>query len=60
VYRAAYKKTDFDMAVKMVPFVPEKTQEEVKKEINVLRKCRHPNIVSYYGCAIKDNYLWVR
>lgn len=56
---ATYKMTDFACAVKMVPFVSQLGREEVQKEIVVLRKCRHPNIVSYYGSCVHDSVLWV-
>jgi serine/threonine protein kinase len=60
VYKAAYINTDWIMAVKMVPFLSsQQGQDEVRKEINVLKKCRHPNIVSYFGCAMKDSFLWI-
>lgn len=35
-------------------------QEELKKEIDILKKCTNKNIVSYYGCLTTDNALWVR
>jgi len=33
--------------------------EEIRKEIDILKKCRHVNVVSLYGCCLKDNYVWV-
>eukprot|EP01103_Thecamoeba_quadrilineata_P013242 TRINITY_DN3615_c0_g1_i4.p1 TRINITY_DN3615_c0_g1~~TRINITY_DN3615_c0_g1_i4.p1 ORF type:complete len:675 (-),score=119.74 TRINITY_DN3615_c0_g1_i4:70-2094(-) len=40
-----------------------KSEEEAKasimKEINVLRKCNHQNIVRYYGCFFAEGALWI-
>jgi len=56
---AQYKSTDFVAAVKMIPFVSSDGREVVQKEIVVLRKCRHENIVSYFGSCVHDSVLWV-
>jgi serine/threonine protein kinase len=31
----------------------------LKKEINILKQCKCPHIVQYYGSYIKDNDLWL-
>ena len=51
--------TEFQAAVKMVPFVSQQGREEVQREIAVLRKCRHPNIVCYFGSCVHESVLWV-
>jgi serine/threonine protein kinase len=49
------------MALKIIPtFAAGKNVDDVSREINVLRRCRHPNIVSYYGSATTASELWVR
>lgn len=48
------------MAAKVIPLIAAgKRVEDVTQEINVLRKCRHPNIVSYYGSSASETELWV-
>lgn len=31
----------------------------LKKEITILKQCRHPNIVGYIGSYIKEGDLWL-
>jgi serine/threonine kinase 3 len=33
--------------------------ENVRKEIQFLRECDHPNVVAFYGAYYKDGALWV-
>ena len=33
---------------------------DLKKEIDILKKCRNDNIVSYFGYCFKDQSTWVR
>jgi len=47
-----------DLAVKIVEAVDD-DKGAVMREIQILKKCRHPNIVSYYGCSLKDRWLWI-
>lgn len=46
------------MAIKVVQMRPQ-DQQEIKQEIDILKKCKHDNVVPYYGSFIKDNRLWV-
>lgn len=32
---------------------------ELEKEIDVLKKCKHPNVVAYYGTYLKDDEVWI-
>ncbi|ELR18048.1 protein kinase domain containing protein [Acanthamoeba castellanii str. Neff] len=51
---------EFLMALKIIPMLTAgKNVEDVSREINVLRRCRHPNIVSYYGSATTASELWI-
>ncbi len=34
-------------------------QDMIKKEIDILKKCKHSNIVQFYGSCFKDGELWV-
>ena len=35
------------------------TAQELRKEVDFLRKCTHPNIVSYYGCLVYGRMVWI-
>jgi len=58
VFKAIHKETGFPLAVKVIP-----TKQDAKvalaKEVNVLKKCKNANILSYYGSVIKDNEVWI-
>lgn len=34
-------------------------QDELKKEVDILKKCKEFNIVHYYGTCAKDDALWI-
>lgn len=60
VYKAIHTDTSLTVAIKKVKLAGSKhTREEIKKEIDVLKKCRHFNIVSYWGCCFYEEELWV-
>ena len=60
VYKAQHKATEQIIAIKTVLFGSENEgAAEIKKEIEILRHCRHPNIVCLYGCTEKARELWV-
>ena len=45
------------MAVKILPVSSE--IETLKKEIQILKRCKSPYIVQYFGSYMKDNDLWL-
>ena len=50
------------MAIKVLKkkYLPEKQLEKFKKEIDIMEKIAHPNVVSFYGvCFAEDNFLLV-
>jgi serine/threonine protein kinase/N-acetylneuraminic acid mutarotase len=57
VYRAVHRETDTVMAIKELPNLA--NQEELQKEIDILKKCSHQNIVCYYGTCQLKNTLWI-
>lgn len=62
IYKAIHKDTNFLLAIKCIQ-VENPTPGELKqmyKEIEVLKKCRNPHIVSYFGSCIRQNDIWVR
>lgn len=58
VYKATHRESNFVLAIKILTVKKEGTAE-IEKEIDVLKKCSSPNIVSYYGTAIKGDELWI-
>ncbi|KAF1332502.1 Ste/ste20/mst protein kinase, partial [Globisporangium splendens] len=65
VFRACYKADPSRLAaLKVIPVALEAGQrgediENVRKEIQFLRECDHPNVVAFYGAYYKDGALWV-
>eukprot|EP01130_Rhizamoeba_saxonica_P018087 TRINITY_DN895_c0_g1_i4.p1 TRINITY_DN895_c0_g1~~TRINITY_DN895_c0_g1_i4.p1 ORF type:complete len:1176 (-),score=322.74 TRINITY_DN895_c0_g1_i4:66-3593(-) len=47
----------FELAVKEIRDIQD--EEEIKNEIDILKKCSHPNIVSYYGTCMNRANLWI-
>ena len=47
-----------DVAIKVIP-ISECDTNDLTKEINILKTCKNPNIVEYYGSYQKDNNIWV-
>eukprot|EP01102_Stenamoeba_stenopodia_P021944 TRINITY_DN8973_c0_g1_i2.p1 TRINITY_DN8973_c0_g1~~TRINITY_DN8973_c0_g1_i2.p1 ORF type:complete len:622 (-),score=153.34 TRINITY_DN8973_c0_g1_i2:74-1939(-) len=53
VYKALHKETGWISAIKILSDLED--SEEIKNEIDLMRKFKHPNIVSYYGtCTPKE------
>ena len=52
-----HKNSGTIVAVKIVPTNGDITQ--LKREITILKECKSPYIVSYYGSYLKDNKLWL-
>jgi serine/threonine protein kinase/ankyrin repeat protein len=51
VYRASHVESNFfDVAIKTFKMSRSKV-DDVKREIDILKQCRHENIVSYFGCT---------
>lgn len=65
VFRACYKSDPSRLAaLKVIPVALEAGQrgediETVRREIQFLRECDHPNVVAFYGAYYKDGALWV-
>jgi serine/threonine protein kinase len=59
VVKAKHKESGFELAVKVVPTSKER-RETLEKEIEVLKKCKSPNILSYYGTLSTASELWVQ
>src|SRR5690606_14463267 len=58
VWKAIHVKTETITAIKKVPV--ENDLDEILNEIKIMKACRSPYIISYYGSYLRDNELWVR
>eukprot|EP01088_Endostelium_zonatum_P009974 TRINITY_DN2329_c0_g1_i2.p1 TRINITY_DN2329_c0_g1~~TRINITY_DN2329_c0_g1_i2.p1 ORF type:complete len:534 (-),score=111.22 TRINITY_DN2329_c0_g1_i2:70-1671(-) len=60
VYVGKLSTSKFPLAIKELTRKGDKRQDEMlKNEIDVLKQCRNPNIVSYYGCVGKEDKLYI-
>jgi len=59
VYRASHKKTKFDIAIKVIHLSNQQLLEDLDKEINVLKKCKSPLVVAYYGSFLNNEEVWI-
>jgi len=57
VWKAKHLKTGTTTAIKRVPV--ENDLDEILNEIKIMKQCRSPYIISYYGSYFKDNELWI-
>jgi len=57
VWKAKHVKTGTTTAIKKVPV--ENDLDEILNEIKIMKQCRSPYIISYYGSYFKDNELWI-
>ena len=58
MYKALDKRDGKNVAIKVLEVENEDTAE-LMKEIEILKKCNSPYIVSYKGSYEKDGHLWV-
>jgi serine/threonine protein kinase len=60
VYKAVQSGTNAVIAIKEITDLED--DDAIKSEIDILKKCSHPNIVSYYGTISRPEKgaLWVR
>ena len=59
VWKAELPTTGAIIAVKKMNHMKSQELQSVQEEIAILKQCRHPNIVSYNGCCVKDGRLWI-
>ena len=57
VYKATMRTTGGIFAVKILPALS--NIESLEREIEILKKCQHQNIVGYYGTCKKAGKLWI-
>jgi serine/threonine protein kinase len=54
VFKAIFKETQYPVAAKKIQFEKQQAADDVRKEIDILKTCNHPNIVNYYGCMVSN------
>ena len=59
VCKARHEPSGALMAVKRIHASAAAEAEEVRREIDVLKRCTHENIVCYYGTTWSRSQLWI-
>ncbi|KAK2846586.1 hypothetical protein Q5P01_009585 [Channa striata] len=59
VYKARNKQNGELAAIKVVKMEPEDDFSVLQQEILIVKSCKHPNIVAYYGSYIRAGTLWI-
>ncbi|ORC83606.1 protein kinase [Trypanosoma theileri] len=59
VIKARNRQTQEIAAIKLVLLVDKDERDFVQREISILKKCVHPNIVRYYGAHKSLSKLWI-
>ncbi|KAF1393547.1 hypothetical protein PFLUV_G00017160 [Perca fluviatilis] len=59
VFKARNKQNGELAAIKVIKMEPEDDFSIIQQEIVIVRSCKHPNIVAYYGSYIRANKLWI-
>ncbi|KAM9318326.1 mitogen-activated protein kinase kinase kinase kinase 5 [Pholidichthys leucotaenia] len=59
VYKTRNKQNGDLAALKVVKMEPEDDFSVIQQEIIIVKGCKHPNIVAYYGSYIWANKLWI-
>ncbi|KAG9510869.1 Mitogen-activated protein kinase kinase kinase kinase 2 [Fragariocoptes setiger] len=59
VYKARHVKTDQIAAVKIIKLDPGENFQVIQQEILMMKSCRHPNIVAFYGSYFRKDRLWI-
>ncbi|KAL6074226.1 Serine/threonine-protein kinase pakG [Balamuthia mandrillaris] len=60
VYLGRHVGSSFALAIKQLAHTGNSKQEEmIRNEVEILKRCRNANIVSYYGCVKVNENLWI-
>ncbi|KAJ1105823.1 hypothetical protein NDU88_003227 [Pleurodeles waltl] len=59
VFKARITRTGEMSAVKIIKLEPGDDISSIQQEISMLKDCRHPNIVAYFGSYLRSNRLWI-
>ncbi|KAL7718750.1 Protein kinase [Entamoeba marina] len=58
VFMARSKKNDSEVALKKC-IITSKNEKSLLNEIEIMRNCKQPNIVAFFGSYLEDGYVWV-
>ncbi|XP_049847937.1 uncharacterized protein LOC126304993 [Schistocerca gregaria] len=60
VLKAVHIASGYTLVIKIIANTDQKMQESIRKEIEVLNRCRSELVVAYYGCSIMhDKETWI-
>eukprot|EP01119_Soliformovum_irregulare_P025305 TRINITY_DN932_c0_g3_i1.p1 TRINITY_DN932_c0_g3~~TRINITY_DN932_c0_g3_i1.p1 ORF type:complete len:586 (-),score=197.04 TRINITY_DN932_c0_g3_i1:14-1750(-) len=59
VWRAIHRTSKVEIAVKEIAIQSAEERKILKREMDILSKCRHPNIVTYYGFLETSNIMTI-
>ncbi|KAM9853604.1 mitogen-activated protein kinase kinase kinase kinase 5 [Aulostomus maculatus] len=59
VFKARNKQNRELTAIKLIKMEPDDDFSIIQQEIVIVKSCKHPNIVAYYGSYIRANTLWI-
>ncbi|CAG9856132.1 unnamed protein product [Phyllotreta striolata] len=59
VYKAKRLSTNDFAAIKVIKLEPGDDFGIIQQEILMMRDCRHPNIIAYYGSYLRRDKLWI-
>jgi serine/threonine protein kinase len=60
VYKATHRATGFVLAVKEIGGAANGAEfDDIKKEMEILKKCKNTRICGYFGTAVKGDNLWI-
>nr|XP_006815628.1 PREDICTED: mitogen-activated protein kinase kinase kinase kinase 5 [Saccoglossus kowalevskii] len=59
VYKARMRSTGELAAIKVIKIEPGDDFSIIQQEILMMRECKHPNIVAYFGSYLRREKLWI-
>ncbi|XP_065370244.1 mitogen-activated protein kinase kinase kinase kinase 5 isoform X6 [Calliphora vicina] len=59
VYKAKRIQSNELAAIKVIKLEPTDDIQIIQQEIIMMRDCRHPNIIAYYGSYLRRDKLWI-
>lgn len=60
VIKAVHKELKFPLAIKIIQQTNKILQQSLQTEVEILKKCKSPLVVNYFGTILRDNEVWVR
>jgi len=58
VFKAVHRSMNFELAIKVIKQEKD-LQEELEREINILKKCRSENVIAYFGLVPREHDTWI-